>query len=191
LYRGDDGPPEPAPGAAGSVGLVEAEQVTALYADLERHGVPVWLMGGWGVDALLRRQTREHHDLDVLVEAAALERLRARLEELGFELRYLWDDEVQWIRDPSWHGADAQPTAFVYGQPTGLEVDVHVIRRDADGTVATLWTVPYAITAEGLEGRGTVAGRPVRCLTAELQRVAHTGYELPTHHVADLRLLDG
>lgn len=159
----------------------------SLYLDLQAHGIQLWLMGGWGVDALLGRQTREHHDLDVLVELAALERLRQRLHDLGFRFRYVWDDETWWIRDGG--SPDRQPTAFVYGHEDGREVDVHVVRRDADGTITTLWTSPYAVTAEALEGRGVVGGRRVRCFTAAMQRDAHTGYDLPPHHAADMELL--
>ena len=135
-----------------------------------------------------RTETRSHHDVDVLVEVTELERFRARLHELGFELRYLWDDETWWVHDPSWSSDDGQPTAFVYAHPDGREIDVHVVRLDESG-VMNLWTVPYQVTREGLKGSGTVAGHPVRCLTREMQVEAHTGYELPPHHVADLQLL--
>lgn len=46
---------------------MRAEEVIALYALLEEHGVQVWVDGGWGVDALLQRQTRPHKDFDALV----------------------------------------------------------------------------------------------------------------------------
>lgn len=146
-------------------------------------------MGGWGVDALLGRQTRPHHDVDVLVEVASLEGFRQRLEELGFEFKYLWDDETWWVSDASWSRTEEQPTAFVCGHPDGREIDVHVLRLDEDGGEAVLWTCPYGFSADDLEGRGKVGDRPVRCLTPRAQLVAHTGYELPPHHVADLRLL--
>lgn len=161
---------------------MRSDQVVHLYLDLEAHGIETWLMGGWGVDALLGRQTRDHHDLDVLVELASLASCRRRLDDLGFEFGYVWDDETWWL--------DGQPTAFVYGHQDGREIDVHVIRREPNGEIATLWTVPYAITAEALEGRGVVAGRGVRCLTAGMQRRAHTGYELPPHHAADMERLE-
>ena len=32
------------------------------------HGISVWLDGGWGVDALLGRQTRPHNDIDLFIE---------------------------------------------------------------------------------------------------------------------------
>ena len=146
-------------------------------------------MGGWGVDALLGRQTRPHHDLDVLVEVSDLERLRLCLTELQFGLKYVWDDEVRWVRDDTWSSPLEQPTAFVYGHADGREVDVHVVRRSDDGSIEMLWNVPYAFTVEGLSATGIVNGHPVRCLSREMQRQAHTGYELPPHHLHDLELL--
>jgi hypothetical protein len=40
-----------------------------------------------------------------------------------------------------------------------------------------------------LSGRGTIAGVPVRCLSAPMQFRGHTGYELPERQIADLELL--
>ena len=45
-----------------------AEDVLELYALLLEHGVQIWLDGGWGIDALLERQTRPHKDLDAFVD---------------------------------------------------------------------------------------------------------------------------
>jgi lincosamide nucleotidyltransferase A/C/D/E len=168
-----------------------AADVSGLYRELEDSGAPVWLMGGWGVDALLGRQTRPHHDLDLLVEVSDLERLRTRLEALGFEPQYLWDDECRWVHDDAWESTAALPTAFVYRAVDGREVDVHVIRHAIDGSVEMLWNVPYVFTAEGLQGTGTVDGVHVRCLSRELQLAAHTGYHLPPHHLRDRELLGG
>ena len=165
------------------------DQVVFLYFDMESHGVELWLMGGWGVDALLGRQTRDHHDLDVLIEVESLERFRQRLDDLDFAFQFVWDDETWWVSDVSWSGPVPQPTAFVYAHEDGREVDTHVVRREADNSITALWTSPYELTAEALSGRGVVGTRPVRCLTAAMQRRAHTGYELPPHHAADIRLL--
>lgn len=167
-----------------------ATDVIALYRAFDAAGAPVWLMGGWGVDALLGRQTRPHHDLDVLVDVSNVERLRRCLIDLGFALRYTWDDEVRWVRDDVWSSPLEQPSAFVYGHDDGREVDVHLVRESVDGTVEMLWNVPYAFTAAGLSATGVVDGHVVRCLSREMQKKAHTGYELPAHHLEDVRLLD-
>ena len=166
-----------------------ATDVISLYRGFVAAGAPVWLMGGWGIDALLGRQTRPHHDLDVLVDLPDLERLRRCLIDLGFTLKYTWDDEVRWVRDDTWSSPLEQPSAFVYGHADGREVDVHVVRDGRDGTVEMLWNVPYAFTAEGLSATGVVDGHEVRCLSREMQEQAHTGYELPAHHLQDIRLL--
>jgi lincosamide nucleotidyltransferase A/C/D/E len=51
-----------------------AEDVIELYSGLRAEGVRIWVDGGWGIDALLGRQTRLHKDFDALV---ALEDLPA------------------------------------------------------------------------------------------------------------------
>jgi 2'-5' RNA ligase len=51
---------------------------------LHRAGVPCWLVGGWGVDALVGRQTRRHSDVDVGLEWRFLEQAMRSLEGDGF-----------------------------------------------------------------------------------------------------------
>ena len=41
------------------------QTLLAVVGLLEADGIDVWLDGGWGVDALLGQQTREHDDLDL------------------------------------------------------------------------------------------------------------------------------
>lgn len=118
-----------------------------------------------------------------------LERFVRRLETLGYRPRHRWDKETWWVHDPSWTGPDERPTAFVHAHPDGREIDARVVRREGDELAAILWTAPYRFPRDGLRGQGLVAGRPVRCLTARMQRLAHTGYELPPTHRADLERL--
>jgi lincosamide nucleotidyltransferase A/C/D/E len=44
------------------------EDVLDLYSKLDRIGIKIWLDGGWGVDALLCKQTRLHSDLDIIIQ---------------------------------------------------------------------------------------------------------------------------
>jgi hypothetical protein len=69
---------------------VKAEDVLELYASLLEHGVQIWLDGGWGVDALLERQTRPHKDLDAIVALDDLPSLTATLSQRGFVLKEIW-----------------------------------------------------------------------------------------------------
>ncbi len=49
---------------------MQLETVTALCRAFETAGLAFWIDGGWGVDALLGRQTRPHSDLDLAVHLA-------------------------------------------------------------------------------------------------------------------------
>jgi len=44
-------------------------EVLAVLAYLIEAGCSVWVAGGWGVDALVGRQTRLHRDLDLALDA--------------------------------------------------------------------------------------------------------------------------
>jgi lincosamide nucleotidyltransferase A/C/D/E len=153
---------------------MEAGEVARLVDALERAGVTVWLDGGWGVDALLAEQVREHDDLDLVVELAAVGTLTSTLEGLGYA-----------------QVAGEHPRSFVLTDAAGRQVDVHPVTfDDAGGGVYRMddgreWTYP----AEGFTGRGVVGGRNVRCLSPAVQVLVHAGYELAVKDYLELRLL--
>jgi lincosamide nucleotidyltransferase A/C/D/E len=43
---------------------LSASDVIEVVGALGPHGLNVWIDGGWGVDALVGEQTRDHADLD-------------------------------------------------------------------------------------------------------------------------------
>src|SRR5438874_13778156 len=45
---------------------MDAARVLDLLSHLENRGIPVWLDGGWAIDALLGEQTRQQDDLDLV-----------------------------------------------------------------------------------------------------------------------------
>jgi lincosamide nucleotidyltransferase A/C/D/E len=154
---------------------MEASEVVRLLNRLEAARVAVWLDGGWGVDALLERQARVHDDLDLVVELADVPQVTAAFEGAGYEVV-----------------AGAAPRSFVAVDPAGRQVDVHpVVFDDArGGGVYQMddggeWVYPSA----GFAGRGSVAGRPVRCLSADVQVLVHDGYELTDKDYRELYLL--
>jgi Aminoglycoside-2''-adenylyltransferase len=55
-----------------------------LYKLFDQHGIPVWIDGGWGVDALLGHQTRKHDDLDIALRHSDVSALRKLLEGYGY-----------------------------------------------------------------------------------------------------------
>ena len=62
-----------------------AESAVELFEALERKGAQPCVGGGWGVDALLGRQTRDHSDLDLMLPAADLELLFLAFTERGVD----------------------------------------------------------------------------------------------------------
>ncbi len=166
--------------------MTNAEDVTHLYQRLMDEGIHVWLLGGWGIDALLREQTRPHKDVDVLILADDVVRLRDLLEREGYRLKELWS-ENRWDVDAQ--GVEIA-TAFVLQDAKGREVDVHAMRLDEQGNGIPAWEGEGLIfERQDLAGEGLIAGVAVRCITPEMQVACHTGYELPDAHRRDLELL--
>ncbi len=52
---------------------VTQEDLFEVLDMIEQLGIRYWLDGGWGVDALVGRQTREHRDVDINFDAACTE----------------------------------------------------------------------------------------------------------------------
>ena len=135
----------------------------------------VWIDGGWGVDALLGTQTRDHGDLDVAIEARHLDAFAEALSVAGF----------QRVGE-----AGATPWNFLMARSNGPVVDVHVIVLDADGNgVLGPPEAGNAYPAASLTGRGTVGGRAVECIAAEWVVRFHDAYRGDADDRADVRAL--
>ena len=153
---------------------MEAEEVVALIESLERSGVRTWLDGGWGVDALLGRQTRPHDDLDLVVVLTDVPTLKDVVAEWGYTL-----------------AGGGAPMSFELVDASGRQVDVHPVVFDEEGNGIYLmrtgeeWSYPAA----GFAGTGSVLGREVQCLTAEVQVLCHEGYDLGPDDLGDLQAL--
>jgi lincosamide nucleotidyltransferase A/C/D/E len=137
---------------------------------LEDTGITVWLDGGWGVDALLGRQTRTHGDLDIAVQHKNVPKLRKLLESRGYR-------DVPRPDTKDWN--------FVLGDDQGHEVDVHSFTYDAEGR--HIHGIEYP--ADSLTGVGSVNGRAVKCIAAEYMVRFRTGYELRATEIQDIRAL--
>ncbi|WP_326678200.1 nucleotidyltransferase domain-containing protein [Streptomyces sp. NBC_01237] len=156
--------------------MMSAEDVLEILDLLGGAGVDVWLDGGWGVDALLGRQTRAHDDLDIAVRT----RDRARYSEVMAAASFtLWRDDGPW----NW----------VLSDTADRRVDVHLVdlsstRLDERGAhVHGPDGIAYPVGS--LDGTGTVLGRTVPCGTAEFQVHSHTGYAIDDDDIRDVLAL--
>jgi lincosamide nucleotidyltransferase A/C/D/E len=155
--------------------MMSSEDVLAVVSLLEASCCTVWIDGGWGVDALLGRQTRLHLDLDL---ALALADVATAQNVLLRRLDYaVFQDEMPTrldLRDNADHRLDFHPLAF----------DNHGNGRQQlpDGSCGVY-------PAAGLAGIGFIDGQKVRCLSPELQLQFHLGYEPDEDDRRDVALL--
>ncbi len=81
--------------AADDVPVMTATDARDIYALLAAAQVRCWVIGGWGIDALLGRETRSHKDLDVLFVRGEHTRAWDRLHRAGFRLDYAWEENTE------------------------------------------------------------------------------------------------
>jgi lincosamide nucleotidyltransferase A/C/D/E len=150
-----------------------ADEVHLVLSTLAAAGCKSWIGGGWGVDALVGYQTRPHRDLDL---AVAAEHEAIALQTLG---------RLGYAIETDWRPVRVEVVAEGRGR-----VDLHPLTFDeaGDGHQAGLdggsfrWPKNCFTT-------GTVAGRPVGCISVEQQLLFHSGYEPRDIDRADLALL--
>jgi lincosamide nucleotidyltransferase A/C/D/E len=155
---------------------VIAEDVLEILAALD--GNEVWIGGGWGIDALVGRQTRPHDDLDLMHREDQEAEVLAALAALGFAETLSW-----------------RPVRFVLTDPAGREIDLHPLRFAPDGSAEQSSPTPgepFRYPASCFV-TGTILGSVVPCLSAEQQLHFHQGYEpreRDLHDLAQLRALE-
>ena len=152
-----------------------ARRVLEVLETLRAAGVSASLDGGWGVDALLGRETRAHEDLDLVVSITDVGAIEGALAPLGFEV-----------------AEDQLPVRFVMRRADGEQLDFHTVRFDAEG--GGVQPQPgggsFRYPPEGFV-TGVVAGERVPCVSAPVQILCHIGYEPGPKDVHDvLRLCE-
>jgi lincosamide nucleotidyltransferase A/C/D/E len=151
------------------------DAVVAFLDLMEASSIEVCLDGGWGIDALLGEQTREHGDLDIIMDVEDVPRLLDVTQAAGY------------VRQPG-----GTETNFVLKTRSGHAVDVHAIAFDSRGfgifalPDGRKWPFPPA----AFLGRGRVQGKDVRCLSPDAQVQCHAqGYTPDQADLQDMKLL--
>jgi lincosamide nucleotidyltransferase A/C/D/E len=149
---------------------------------LDQHELRYWVVGGWGVDALLGEVTREHNDLDLLLVGSQHATTWRLLHDHGFALAYTWEENVDVPGDLV---EGTQPTAYVLRDSEGRELDVHVL-DECEGVPRPIWSTDRPLVDGALDARGWIDRTEVPCISVEMQLRAHEGYELPAPQLADV-----
>ncbi|MEV4115368.1 hypothetical protein [Nonomuraea sp. NPDC049695] len=157
--------------------MFEAGDVLRVLETLREAGCEVWIAGGWGIDALVGRVTREHGDLDLLHRVEQEPAVIAALEAAGYAER----EGV----------VPGRPARFVMVGPYGRELDLHPLRFAPDGSALQrlddrggALSYPAAAFVAGV-----IDGVRVPCLSAAQQVHFHQGYEPRERDLHDMARL--
>ena len=149
--------------------LMEAKDIVELYKLFKENNIEVWIDGGWGIDALLGSQTRQHSDLDIAIERKNVEKLRSLLSSLGYQ-----DKEKEGSTE--WN--------FVLANDC-KEIDIHVF--EFDDKKKNVYGIEYP--KESLTGTGTISGQIVKCISPEYVIKFHENYEPKEKDFKDIKAL--
>jgi lincosamide nucleotidyltransferase A/C/D/E len=153
---------------------MDLDEVLGVLAALTEAGCSVWVAGGWGVDALVGRQTRLHRDLDLALDALHETVALRTLERRGYRV------------ETDWRPVRVELVAERRGR-----VDVHPVVFDTTGhgRQADLGGGHFDYPPEAFD-QGTLGGVRVPCLSRDQQLLFHTGYQPRTIDLLDLALLE-
>ena len=98
---------------------MNSAQLIELLDCLDNAQIPIWLDGGWGVDALVGEQTRPHGDVDMVIARSDCSRAQAALATI--ELHHVPGAEPGF------------PTRLVMLAADGRGVDFHPVLFDENG----------------------------------------------------------
>ena len=151
---------------------MNASDVTLVLNLFSTADVDVWIGGGWGVDALVGRQTRQHLDLDLLFNRDHEGLVIAMLERKAFS------ETIDW-----------RPGRFVMNDGT-RELDLHPMEvLEAGGAILHTHTGQRFALRRIDFAEGRIDDRAVPCLSAAKQWEFHQGYEPTMKDLHDLALL--
>jgi lincosamide nucleotidyltransferase A/C/D/E len=160
--------------------------VLQILDKLEAAGVHSYVAGGWGVDALLGEQTREHEDLDLLFDAGLEEQAQAALKRIGFRRAPGFDELVP-------HAL--MPNTIVMRDLRRRAVDIHWVDLRSwpaswleSGRGRSPEVVDAAAAREPF-AQGSLEGCPIACISPALQVASRCVYEPSETDRKDVALL--
>jgi lincosamide nucleotidyltransferase A/C/D/E len=149
---------------------MKAEDVIDFLELCAENDIEIIIDGGWGVDALLGKQTRLHGDLDIALQHKYVLLLRQLLQAKGYK-------DIP--------GDDTKEFNFVMGDNRGHEIDFHSYTFDNQGN--NIFGIKYP--RESLTGIGKINGYSVKCISPEWMVKFHMGYKFDEDDYRDVLAL--
>ena len=151
--------------------MVREKDAAAILNLATEHGIKVFLDGGWGVDALIGRETRMHNDIDLFIEDADYHRFVEILKDRGFSEvieEYTTENHTVW-KDGKDRIVDLHRFSYVQNDMISYEGELF----------------PQTV----FSGRGTIGNSAVDCIEPQSQVMFHLGYEHDENDAHDVMLL--
>lgn len=154
--------------------IATEETVLEVLSLLEKNDICYWLDGGWGVDALAGKQTREHRDIDIDFDACQMDSLLQILQDVGYTMI-----------------TDERPVRMELYHPQYSYIDIHpfVLLENGKAKQSDYEGGWFEFDADFFD-KVCYKGRTIPCISLKGQKIFHTGYELREVDVHDIELLN-
>jgi len=148
-------------------------EVERIVLALSVAGDKFWLDGGWGVDALMEKQTRNHKDLDMCVDIRDIGQIKSVLEALRYRI-----------------SKDESPTRVIMKHGNSHRVDIHLLELDEEGNGKQKYSAGFHLyPSEDLTDKGLIDKYVVSCLSPRLQVKFREAYKPDVKSRHDVKAL--
>lgn len=154
--------------------LADKNSLRLIIDLLDELNIRYWVEGGWGIDILIGKQTRDHRDIDIDFDANAESELLEKLAEQGYKIVI-----------------DERPTRVELYHPQYGYLDLHPFELSEPGMMkqanpAGGW---FELSSDWFT-ESSFDGRRIPCVSVEGQRLFHSGYEQREIDQIDLKNLN-
>lgn len=155
--------------------ITTKEDLMTIINLLEDSNIKYWIDGGWGVDILAGKQTRNHRDIDVDFDVQHTEELLKILLKYGYEV------------DTDWKPVRIELYSEKYGY---LDIHPFILNEDGTSKQADLEGGFYEFEKDFFSN-AIFEGKTIPCISLKGQKIFHSGYELRDKDKQDISVLEG
>ena len=154
--------------------IVTKEDLLNIIDLLESTKITYWIDGGWGVDLLFGKQTRNHRDIDINFDAKYTDELIEFLLNKGYKI------------DTDWLPVRMELYSNEYGY---LDIHPFILNEDGTSKQADLEGGWYEFEKDYFDNVN-FEGKIIPCISLKGQKIFHTGYELREKDKHDISILE-